>query len=801
MTHARRLMIGCIAVMVLAVFAAVAVAAPVNSVATKSSPAPSAGQTAKSKTLKLGPAQATKIAEQAQELTMPGEIVPPAYVVSPMRGGQDLHLQGGEDISTATVISSMPFTDTGTTTGMADDYQESCDGEQKALPDVVYSYTPSQNELVDIVTCASSYWTRLWVYRTNADTVVACNRLHANCSTPPRAALYDVPMDAGKTYYIVIDGDNTIAPGYGDYTMVCTATVVVTATDSTFIHPAIADAGNGAMMLAYENAYTFSNDSTDNYILWAGSGDDGATFPSAAAWNIKSTYPSLESWGDGSFFYGTLVPDSTVFNGGRTYIAEFDNVLASTNWSLMSWAWNTNGWKNTKMTALAADDGLAAWQWGVLSMVSSTTYGSGVNSGPFISYPTTEAGNATISWYYLDNCATTDIDIDPITQKSYAVYDFLDDSLETWMLFIRQDFLSVLPHPTSNGYVFDGGDSAIHVQYPAVAVYDSHLVVVSEYWDETAGTDRDIICWYSDDSALTVMDQSVVVATTDSERYPKLAHVSGTTFLCAFWRADTLFQSVSYDAGATWRAAVPVSASTDLVPAEYRTADVAEAAAKLAWEYRMAGSPDTTTYIHFGTTTIIPDTDGDAIPDTEDNCPAISNHDQLDTDTDGYGDVCDNCPAVINPDQADADGDGDGDVCDNCPSVANADQLDNDSDGLGNACDNCDDIANPGQEDGDADGVGDVCDNCPDVANPTQADSDGNGVGDACDYICGDVNDDGNVNVGDAVYLINWIFRGGPAPASLNAADANNDGANNVGDAVYLVNYIFRSGPPPVCFP
>ncbi len=65
-------------------------------------------------------------------------------------------------------------------------------------------------------------------------------------------------------------------------------------------------------------------------------------------------------------------------------------------------------------------------------------------------------------------------------------------------------------------------------------------------------------------------------------------------------------------------------------------------------------------------------------------------------------------------------------------------------------------------------------------------------------YLPGDVNGDWQINVGDAVYLVTFIFRGGAAPAYPRwRANANGDGAINVGDAVYLVNYIFRSGPRP----
>ncbi len=64
-------------------------------------------------------------------------------------------------------------------------------------------------------------------------------------------------------------------------------------------------------------------------------------------------------------------------------------------------------------------------------------------------------------------------------------------------------------------------------------------------------------------------------------------------------------------------------------------------------------------------------------------------------------------------------------------------------------------------------------------------------------YIPGDANGDRRVNIGDPVYIVNYIFRDGPALNPAEAADANCDGTVNVGDAVYLVNYIFRNGPAP----
>ncbi|MEZ5357570.1 MAG: dockerin type I domain-containing protein [Candidatus Zixiibacteriota bacterium] len=63
---------------------------------------------------------------------------------------------------------------------------------------------------------------------------------------------------------------------------------------------------------------------------------------------------------------------------------------------------------------------------------------------------------------------------------------------------------------------------------------------------------------------------------------------------------------------------------------------------------------------------------------------------------------------------------------------------------------------------------------------------------------CGDANRDGNVNIGDGVYIINYIFKSGAAPDPQCIADVNGDGNTNIGDAVYLVTYIFKGGPAPV---
>jgi hypothetical protein len=69
-------------------------------------------------------------------------------------------------------------------------------------------------------------------------------------------------------------------------------------------------------------------------------------------------------------------------------------------------------------------------------------------------------------------------------------------------------------------------------------------------------------------------------------------------------------------------------------------------------------------------------------------------------------------------------------------------------------------------------------------------------------YIPGDVDDDGDVDSADVVYLQNWVAGGGPPPPYVvngfyPAADINGDCAITVADIVFLINYLYSGGPAP----
>jgi len=61
------------------------------------------------------------------------------------------------------------------------------------------------------------------------------------------------------------------------------------------------------------------------------------------------------------------------------------------------------------------------------------------------------------------------------------------------------------------------------------------------------------------------------------------------------------------------------------------------------------------------------------------------------------------------------------------------------------------------------------------------------------DVIAGDANSDGILDVGDLVYLLNYLYRAGMPPSPVILGDFNDDAEVNVSDIVALINYLFRS--------
>jgi len=162
------------------------------------------------------------------------------------------------------------------------------------------------------------------------------------------------------------------------------------------------------------------------------------------------------------------------------------------------------------------------------------------------------------------------------------------------------------------------------------------------------------------------------------------------------------------------------------------------------------------------------DSDGDGIPDTEDNCELVFNP----------------IRPIDGGTQNDADNDGEGDECDPCPfdpnttACSSVDPLDIDGDTIPIPADNCPSIQNTNQEDADGDGIGDVCDACPNFSNPG---------GGACPGTIYDVKT-GTIGLGGGVFLPGVIVTAvgyNFFAVQVDPSDAGYTGPENSGVYVY----------------
>lgn len=219
-----------------------------------------------------------------------------------------------------------------------------------------------------------------------------------------------------------------------------------------------------------------------------------------------------------------------------------------------------------------------------------------------------------------------------------------------------------------------------------------------------------------------------------------------------------------------------------------------------------------------------PDGDLDGVPDSVDNCPAVSNPDQTDSDGDGIGNACDVNDSVtfilFSPvDMVVTDPRGDSIGID-FNTILNGSSYDTLTD-FNSDLDPDDIVSIPNAIAGDyqvriirEEGAGDeerftlgirINGNqllIPDDYNDMPVSALGDSIPDtyvwtAATTLPGDANADGTITSSDIIYLVNYVFKGGSPPVVPGHGDVNCSGSTTSADIIYLVTYVFKGGDPP----
>ena len=167
------------------------------------------------------------------------------------------------------------------------------------------------------------------------------------------------------------------------------------------------------------------------------------------------------------------------------------------------------------------------------------------------------------------------------------------------------------------------------------------------------------------------------------------------------------------------------------------------------------------------------DCDGNGVPDSCD----ISSGAGQDCNNSGVLDSCE----VASGAAQDCDGNGSPDECDtDCNGNGNPD-----------ACD----ISGGSSSDCNANGTPDECD----LASGTSVDSNGDDTPDDCEaqFRRGDANEDGSVDIGDAIFMLYTLMLGGPDSGCKDATDANDSGTHDIADIIFILNFQFTGGAEP----
>ena len=353
--------------------------------------------------------------------------------------------------------------------------------------------------------------------------------------------------------------------------------VRVTDSENDELHPSIAVASDGSMLVLYENYVSFA----DGDIMIATS-LDGQTWTIGQPFEIpdlRESYPTIDIVSSREAI-GTWVPDVRDGEaGGVSYYAMFDDITDSSTWTYGSVDWGSYGFQYYQSAAVAGyglPDKPTEYFNGIWAWTCDVDYSEYEEDHSYIYSFLTDDGSVTIIFHFnLDYDAyNISADIDQSNGMMYLVMEGYSEK-DPSKVRIRASYFQIDPSRgedwwrASKRTYFIPREQAIH---PDVSAAGGSVYIVAEQIEE--GNNHNIICAYSSNDGKR-WDTSVIANTSAQETNPSIIAYPGGKATCIFIKDGDLYVSHTIDGGATWSEPQKVSDSPS-VSKGHHTADITQ---------------------------------------------------------------------------------------------------------------------------------------------------------------------------------------------------------------------------------
>ncbi len=325
----------------------------------------------------------------------------------------------------------------------------------------------------------------------------------------------------------------------------------ITAGEYDEYRPSIALDPSGRFFVGFD----FTEDGSTYYPVFTYSEDGGSTWADGAYFSESANSKKPDCDYKTTGFFATMDPPFD--NTGQVVIVDATVLEEPTGmiWDLVPNADTIQDIHIATYTHEGPSGDPGLWNWGVVAMTGNNYYAEpDIIECPLILYSVSET-QGTYSWYTNSaGCKHASVDIDLVTNMSYAVYDRAVTG--KYQLFLRKDNFGTWtgsgghPSVTSKSIIGAG-----NLTYPDIIAEANNVLLVAQ--TDEAGN-QDIVCYHSS-NGMSSYTSTIVANDAEDEKSPQLTWIKPGVAVCTYLRGTEAYFKATEDNGASWSTEVRVS--------------------------------------------------------------------------------------------------------------------------------------------------------------------------------------------------------------------------------------------------